>query len=345
MKKIFAVLMAVSMFPACVYAKESDTLDVFEEFAVSDANLIAEDFNIIVQRNTPFEGTLKYTAEIATLRFEIVTPPVNGVVELADNGAFVYTPSKDYTGTDSFQFRISAGTENSNIARCSVAVVEENAEEAPPEELGFVYEDMRTHWGNYSAVKLVEKDIVKGERIGSRYYFHPETKMRRIDVVEYMLAALKADYNDVNKDETHIFSDSASLPEYINEAGYLANKLGFLAGVREGENIYFRPYEYINRAEIIRMIDIAMSSKTKNGDEIKFADEGSIPDWAVQSVKNLVGYGIIKGFEDNTLRPYDNITKAQTAEMIYQMMKYIEENSTQTISARIRHELYGNYIA
>ncbi len=342
MKNIYSVLLAISLFPLGVRAKEADVLDVFEEFAVADAALVAEDFNLNVKKNTPAEGTFKYSSSIATITFEIVTQPSNGTLEVSEtNEKFTYTPNKDYTGTDSFQFRIKSGSESSNISRCDIAVTEE---ENKPEELGFVYEDMRTHWGNYSAVKLVEKDIVKGERIGKRYYFRPETKMRRLDVVEYILAALKADFDEVNKNETHIFADSASLPEYINEAGYLANKKGFLAGVREGENIYFHPYEYINRAEIIRMIDLAMSSKTQNGDEIKFADEKNIPDWAAQSVKNLVGYGIIKGFEDNTLRPYDNITKAQTAEMIYQMMKYNEENSAETISERIIREMNGNYI-
>lgn len=275
--------------------------------------------------------------------------PSNGTLTVTDaDGKFTYTPNKDYTGTDYFSFRISGGGESSNISGCDIAVVgEESKPEEPgfiPEEPGFIYEDMRTHWGNYSAVKLVESDVVKGERIGKRYYFRPETKMRRLDVVEYILAALKTDFDEVDKNETHIFADSASLPEYINEAGYLANKKGFLAGVRDGENIYFHPYEYINRAEIIRMIDLAMSSKTQNGDEIKFADEKIIPDWAAQSVKNLVGYGIIKGFEDNTLRPYDDITKAQTAEMIYQMMKYNEQNSAATLSEGIIREMSGNYI-
>lgn len=342
MKKIF-IMIPVFLIQFCVYAAECDTLDVFEEFAVSDAQITTEDFSVTAEKNKSVNGMLKYTAEIATVSFEITEQPTNGKVEITDyKGSFTYTPNKDFSGTDSFAFRIKAGGEESNISRCTVNVTEQKDD---TEELGFVYEDMRTHWGNYSAVKLVERDIVKGERIGKRYYFHPETNMRRLDVAEYILAAMKADFDTVDKNETHIFEDSASLPEYVNEAGYLANKKGFLAGVRDGEKVYFKPYEYINRAEIIRMIDLAMSSKTQNGDEIKFADENSIPDWAVQSVKNLVGYGIVKGFEDNTLRPFDKITKAQTAEMIYQMMKYNEENSVGTISARIRHEIYGNYIA
>lgn len=336
MSNIIFLMILIFTFTTGVSAKECDTLDVFEEFWVTETELLCEDFFIETDKNSSVDGVLKYKAE-GEVTVEIVTQAKNGVVTLKDSsGAFTYTPSKDWVGTDSFQFRITKGTESSNIARCGITI-----KEPVTEEPWFVYEDMRTHWGNYSAVKLVEEDVIKGERIGKRYYFHPETKMRRIDVIEYILAALKVDFADVDKNETHIFEDSRDLPEYINYAAYLANKIGFVEGVREGEDVYLRPYEYINRAEIIRMIDIAMSSKTKSEQKIKFNDDAIIPDWAAQSVKNLVGYGIIKGFEDNTLRPFDKITKAQAAEMIYQMIKYNRESSEETMATRIKHEFYG----
>ncbi len=334
--KLFILCLALPI--AAVSA--ADSLDVFEEYAVSDASLVCEQTFLNVTKNTPASGKLKFSSGTAeNVAIEIVTLPKKGAVSVtATDGSFTYTPNTDALGTDSFQFRITTPTESSNISYCDITISENSA----TPDLGFVYEDMRTHWAGYSAIKLVENDIIKGERIGSRYYFHPETKMRRIDVIEYILAALKVDFKDVDKNETHIFSDSSSLPEYINEAAYLANKAGFLEGVRDGDKIYLHPYEYINRAEIIRMIDLAMGSKTQNGDKLAFADARNIPDWAMQSVKNLVGYGIIKGFEDNTLRPYDNITKAQTAEMIYQMMKY---DSAATTIARIKQEFYGTITA
>ena len=340
MKKIALILTTAFLFSFNVYAKNGDSLDVFEEFAVAELELVCEDMFIETYKNTSVDGVLKFRAE-GSVTVEIVSNPKKGSVTLTnEKGGFTYTPEKDWVGTDSFQFRISKGTESSNISYCGITIKEQ---EQAPSEPWFVYEDMRTHWANYSAVKLVEEDILKGERIGNRYYFHPETKMRRIDVIEYILAALKADFSEVDKNETHIFADSAELPEYINYAAYLANKIGFVEGKREGEDVYLRPYEYINRAEIIRMIDIAMGSKTRSDVEINFDDSKNIPGWAMQSVKNLVGYGIIKGFEDNTLRPYDNITKAQTAEMIYQMLKY--NRTAETFSMRIKHENFGRLIA
>ena len=44
----------------------------------------------------------------------------------------------------------------------------------------------------------------------------------------------------------------------------------------------------------------------------------------MQSVKNLEAYGIIQGHDDNTLRPHENITRAQAAEMVWQALKFLD---------------------
>lgn len=213
---------------------------------------------------------------------------------------------------------------------------------ASAESGGFVYEDMDGHWAEEAAIRLVEYDVIKGERIGKRYYFYPDTKIRRLEAAEYILSALKADFDKADKNETYIFADCKALPEYVNKTGFLANKLGFFEGIREGELVYFHPYENITRAEFIKMLDLAI--KPKSSDENAFADKGNIPNWAVQSVKNLVGCGILNGFENDTLRPNENITKAEAAELIYRMLKYNEENYTEALSERISRGLFGNYI-
>lgn len=343
MKRIFINTIILTLLASgIVYAGECDLLDVFEEIVITDTDVTCENFSVETTKNTPVISKLKFigNGEIAA---EIVSLPLKGELNLiAASGEFTYTPSDGQTGTDSFRFRIIKDGQNSNIATCDI-IIKESTSETPGTE--FVYEDMRSHWANYSAVKLVNEDIIKGERIGKRYYFYPETSMRRIDVIEYILAALKIDFEQINKNETHIFEDSADLPEYINYAAYLGHKYGFVNGVRVGEKIYLYPYEYIKRAEIIKMIDSAMGEKTMSGTEIKFMDEAAIPDWAVQSVKNLTGYGIIAGYDDGLLRPYENITKAQTAEMICQMIKYNRQNTQNTMAMRIKNEFYGKITA
>lgn len=325
---------------------DEDALDVFEEYATADTVLVqCENFSLTVTKNKPATDKLRYTTNQTEIQFVIETMPKKGNVEIKNTeGEFVYTPFTDETGTDVFTFRITSGTEQSNIATCSIAITEE-ATPAPdtsptPEPLGFVYTDMTDHWANYSAVKMVERDIIKGERIGSKYYFYPDLMLKRMDVVQYLLAALGAENTQIDTDNTHIFADSTQYPEYINRAAYIAYKLGIIEGEQNGDKLLLNPYKNITRVEMMKMIDRAMNPKTRSDVELTFIDKHLIPDWAVQYVKNMVGYGIVKGYDDNSLRPNEEVNKAQTVEMLYQMIKYNEENKTQTTSARIKSGIY-----
>lgn len=355
MKRNFILIsLILSLFYNCtavLAASGEDVLDVFEEYAARDAeSLYTESFAVETKKNTPLYDKLRFVCELESPQFTITIAPQKGKVEItAVTGEFVYTPFQDEVGEDTFSFRITAGGEESNISSCTITIKDDTADTTPtptPEPLGFVYEDMQTHWGNYSAVKMVERDILKGERVGSKYYFYPETIMKRIDVINYLLSALGADMNDVNVNETHIFEDSAALPEYINKIAFVAHKLGIIDGEQRDGKVYLNPYDNINRVEIIKMIDRAMSSKTMSDVSLEdFADAGTIPQWAVQHVKNLLGYGIIQGFDDNTIQPYATLTKAQTVEMLYQMLKYNESAGVETMANRIKKGFYGKIIA
>lgn len=346
------MILSVFSFYTTAFAAEADVLDVFEEYATRETEeFYTEGFSVSTAKNTPVQDKLRFVSTGGAPQFVITSQPQKGSLEIIQtSGEFTYTPFPDAVGEDSFSYRITLNGTESNISSCTITIQEEVSEEkpeqTPPEGTAFVYEDMQTHWANYSAVKMLERDIIKGERIGNRYYFYPETSMRRIDVLKYLLAALGADLSEADENETHIFADSTELPEYINKIAYVANKLGILDGEQRGDKVYLNPYATITRAELIKMIDTAMRSKTMSDVSLEdFADAGAVPDWAVQHVKNLLGYGIIKGFDDKTIRPYETLTKAQTVEMLYQMIKYNDENSVETISSRIKQGFYGKIIA
>src|SRR5690606_7148511 len=56
----------------------------------------------------------------------IVTQPGHGTLALDANGGFVYTPANGYTGTDTFTYRASDGTLQSNIATVTITVTPVN---------------------------------------------------------------------------------------------------------------------------------------------------------------------------------------------------------------------------
>jgi hypothetical protein len=56
----------------------------------------------------------------------LVAGPSSGTVTLATNGSFVYTPTANFVGTDSFRYRVSDGALVSGVATVVIAVAPEN---------------------------------------------------------------------------------------------------------------------------------------------------------------------------------------------------------------------------
>ena len=75
-----------------------------------------------------------------TLTAVLDTPPSNGSLTLAPSGAVIYTPTTNFTGTDSFTYHAFDGLEDSNVATVVIDVVEGNA---PPVAISNTYTTTR----------------------------------------------------------------------------------------------------------------------------------------------------------------------------------------------------------
>ncbi|MGH8274013.1 MAG: Ig-like domain-containing protein [Gammaproteobacteria bacterium] len=85
----------------------------------------ASDGTLTTNKNQSASGTLKATdADGYPLTFSIVNVPLHGKVTLDDagKGAYTYTPAKDYTGADDFQFKANDGHADSNVATIHITV-------------------------------------------------------------------------------------------------------------------------------------------------------------------------------------------------------------------------------
>jgi VCBS repeat-containing protein len=71
-------------------------------------------------------GVLKNDTDVdssaASLTAAIVATPTHGSVNLAANGGFTYTPASGFAGTDSFTYRASDGSAQSNLGTVTVVV-------------------------------------------------------------------------------------------------------------------------------------------------------------------------------------------------------------------------------
>ncbi|MDQ6421439.1 S-layer homology domain-containing protein [Paenibacillus sp. LHD-117] len=91
-----------------------------------------------------------------------------------------------------------------------------------------------------------------------------------------------------------------------------AIKLGFITGYDDGT---FQPNEQTTRSEFAVMLSRALKLE---GDEqdLPFADLNEIPAWARPSISRTIAAGILNGYDDNSFRPDQNITRSEMAVMI-----------------------------
>jgi uncharacterized repeat protein (TIGR02543 family) len=165
-------------------------------------------------------------------------------------------------------------------------------------------------WAKQAIEVMASKGAIHG--ISSSAY-SPETAMKRADFVLLLVNALglsaKVDDN---------FSDVKST-DYYYEAVGIAKKLGITSG--SGAN-KFNPTANITRQDIMVLINNAMKVANKSlvsgkaSDLNEFNDKDKISSYALESVSNLAKNGLVLG-SSSKINPLENITRAETAVLIY----------------------------
>lgn len=107
------------------------------------------------------------------------------------------------------------------------------------------------------------------------------------------------------------FSDISG--HWAREAIEKAAKLGFVNGYEDGT---FHPQGLVNRSEFAVMLARALQLQENGSAQLSFTDLDSIPQWARPSISKAVAAGIVTGYEDDTFRPENMITRAEITAMI-----------------------------
>lgn len=298
--------------------------------------LRVENSSITTKKNTPIQSKMIGYSETELTHapeFIIVDAPTKGKTEVTSvtEGTFTYTPFSDQLGDDSFTFKLVMAPYETEEATVHITI------EDSPDTTLFQYADLQNHWAAYSAAMLVERNITIGEKIGNRYYYNPDKQLTRGDFVLLITAAVGLD-SLPEYSGTKRFADESSIPSYLIEPAYRALEAGIISGIGSGDKIYFGADNTLNRIEALMMVNNAIDPEVESSVELEYADTADIPAWAVQAVKNMEGYGLIRGFDDNTLRPYSLIIKSQGGEIIYQLVKYLDAYP------ETRSRLSGNFV-
>lgn len=180
----------------------------------------------------------------------------------------------------------------------------------------FEFTDLSTcEWAKDSIKYLLARGIISES---DNKEFRPQDSVKREEFVKMIVASLgiydasaETTLKDVKKDAWYYT--------------YIANaeKVGLVCG-NDLKN--FGTGENITREDIAVIVTRALELVGFNSGEVntdKFTDDAYISDYAKNSVYYMKKLGIVNGVGDNSFAPKMSATRAQTAKIIYEMLKAV----------------------
>lgn len=158
-------------------------------------------------------------------------------------------------------------------------------------------QDIKGHWAYDSIKQFIEKGYISGYEDKT---FKPNNSITRAEFVKIVNKV----FNFTEQDGEN-FKDIEPGTWYYEDI-CIGVRAGYINGYQDET---FRPNEPISREEAASIISTI--TKLYGKSSLKFIDDNKIGLWAKESVYGLVENNIMSGYEDNTFRPKNKITRAE----------------------------------
>lgn len=171
------------------------------------------------------------------------------------------------------------------------------------------------HWAEREISLLTGQRVVGGYHDGT---FRGEREVTRAEFCKMITAALR------QESETYYLTRVSSSFRDVSynhwAKGYI--EIAYEKGIVKGDGAgHFHPEASIRRDEAAAMLVRALKYTAEPQVELDFKDKDEIPQWAVKPVAAAVEEGLIKGFPDETFRPAESTTRAETAALIERVLE------------------------
>lgn len=276
----------------------------------------AVSLNVSTHRNVSFFGTLPwYDPDGDEAHVEIVRYPKAGSIRLTDKstGEYVYTPSKNFSGKDSFCYVARDKYGNYSASR------EVNLEITRPTTT-VSFDDMESSPYYNAALTMVEEGIMSGTQVGADTYFYPERTVTRGEFVVMMMHALGID--DVCDTATTPFADDGDIPEQMKGYVSAAYSLGYVSGSVTEQGLCFEANRSITRAEAAVMLGNALDVATPTILPT-FSDSADVPAWAAPSLYSLCSVGVID-LKDGEIAAKSALSRADAAQILTNLISFVK---------------------
>lgn len=154
-----------------------------------------------------------------TVTLKLIDQPRLGTA-VFDHGNLIYTPASGKTGTDQFSYcAVDTMGNQSEPARITVKVGRNTSK--------ITYADMTYNPNHLAAIRLAEKNIFVGERVGTSYFLHPNDTVTRSEFIAMVCAAADLDVSQTNVTD---FQDDSALSPWAKPYISAASAAGLIQG-------------------------------------------------------------------------------------------------------------------
>ena len=183
-----------------------------------------------------------------------------------------------------------------------------------------LYPDLApNHWCYKKIMEFVDKGYIDGYEDGTMRPNQTITRAEYVKVVNNFFG-----FKDGKTDKKFSdISDDAWYAKYV----YAAVAQGYISGYEDNT---FRPSKPITRQEAtvilsrILKIDKEVYPKDHVDGLAQYSDGNEVADWAYTAIHSYSVYNFINGYEDGTLKILQNVTRAETVELLHVLEQKIE---------------------
>lgn len=197
---------------------------------------------------------------------------------------------------------IASGTVN-HFTKFAVLSADKAASTQPVAE----FTDIKGHWAEASIRELVTLGAVNGYPDNT---FKPENSITR---AEFVTIIVKAFHLKVQ--------DSKSFADTSNHWAYREIATAAAHGVVNGyDDNTFGPDDLITREQMATIVTRAAQINLADN-PVSFTDGSDISDWARTALATAAAKGLITGYEDGTVKPKTNSTRAEAVTVILRALQ------------------------
>ena len=187
----------------------------------------------------------------------------------------------------------------------------------------YAVNDISNHWAKDYIEKFIDAGVINGYEDDT---FRPNNNMTRAEFATVLSKLL----DDPSVPTDHRYTDVPESAWYFDAV----QKLCTLQIISEDEK--FNPQNNITREQVMVMLARATRLTATDTSVVnKFSDANTISDYALDAVAAFVENSYTNGYQDGTIRPKNNITRAECVKLIDSLNLVPDANSLEGIMKSI----------